>query len=191
MSIKEVAISDLPCPGSAYFTYMDSVLDVGSAYAPQHYVPYGHCTCLEPHEVYIDLLRRDYGADPRVTIYHKTWQQFYPTLGPKSFDCVTAFDVIEHMTKADGLQFLMQAEVVARKQIILNTPLGFYPQNYDDPSLLIGGRPGLHWQTHLSGWQPEDFGEDWTVLFARDVYHNDGNGNPGNYGMLWAFWEKQ
>lgn len=193
MTITEVQPSDLPCPGSSYFTFMDTVLDVGSAYAPQAYVPYGRCDCLEPHPIYIDLLRRDYGSDPRISISQLTWKEWYNAVDDPDdlYDCVTGFDVIEHMTKEDGLTFLRQAKMVARKQVIVHTPLGFYPQNYDDPLRLLGGRPGLHWQTHKSGWLPEDFGPDWDIVFANNAYRNDGNGNPGSFGLLWAFWNRK
>src|SRR5688572_22584485 len=42
--------------------------------------------------------------------------------GPRSFDCVVALDLIEHLEKADGLRLLEAMERVARKKVIVFTP---------------------------------------------------------------------
>jgi predicted TPR repeat methyltransferase len=62
----------------------------------------------------------------------------------KSFDCVLASDVIEHLTKEDGLKLLEMMEAIAKKRVIVFTPNGFLPQGeYDDNP----------WQVHKSGWE--------------------------------------
>ncbi len=65
---------------------------------------------------------------------------------PDSFDCVMALDVIEHLTKQDGLKLLSAMERIAKKRIIIFTPNGFLPQPPD-------GNP---WQKHKSGWTVEE-----------------------------------
>lgn len=67
-------------------------------------------------------------------------KKLFPT---KSFDCVVAFDVIEHLTKDDGLKLLHEMESLARKKVIVFTPNGFLPQEAID---------GNVYQRHLSGW---------------------------------------
>ena len=63
--------------------------------------------------------------------------------GPESFDCVVALDVIEHLSKNEGLRFLDNVERIAKKKIIVFTPNGFLPQyEYDDNPM----------QKHRSGW---------------------------------------
>lgn len=62
---------------------------------------------------------------------------------PRSFDCVVALDLIEHLSKADGLRLITAMEKIAKKKIIIFTPNGFLPQNEYD------GNPN---QVHLSGW---------------------------------------
>ena len=62
---------------------------------------------------------------------------------PKSFDCVIALDLIEHLPKKDGLKLIKMMERIARKKVIIFTPNGFLPQEeYDNNP----------WQVHKSGW---------------------------------------
>lgn len=65
----------------------------------------------------------------------------------KSFDCVMAMDLIEHLTKEDGMIFLEKVERIARKKVILYTPNGFLKQDPCD------GNP---YQEHKSGWTAEE-----------------------------------
>ena len=67
---------------------------------------------------------------------------------PKSFDCVLAFDVIEHLDKDVGLKLLDQMECISRKKVIVFTPNGFLPQG------ALGGNP---FQVHRSGWTAGEF----------------------------------
>jgi hypothetical protein len=105
-------------------------------------------------------------------------------------DSVFALDVIEHMEKEEGLQFLKEAERVARKQILVYTPLGFYPQSYEDKNKLDRWQMGGgYWQTHRSGWNPEDFGEDWELICCKEYHFLDENEQPLEkpFGAIWAF----
>jgi hypothetical protein len=66
---------------------------------------------------------------------------------PKSFDCVVALDLIEHLPKEEGLRLIPLMERIARKKVIIFTPNGFLEQRaYDDNAL----------QEHLSGWSPAE-----------------------------------
>ena len=66
---------------------------------------------------------------------------------PRSFDCVMALDVIEHLKKADGYRLLDMMEKIARKKVIIFTPNGFLRQEAYD------GNPH---QVHLSGWDVKE-----------------------------------
>lgn len=68
-------------------------------------------------------------------------------LQPASFDCVAAFDVIEHLTKEDGLELIEMMEKLARKKVIIFTPNGFLAQSEYD---------GNEYQVHLSGWDIDE-----------------------------------
>lgn len=65
----------------------------------------------------------------------------------KSFDAVTAFDVIEHLKKEDGIKLIRDMEAIARKKVVIFTPNGFLEQEvYDDNP----------YQKHLSGWTMDE-----------------------------------
>jgi len=68
-------------------------------------------------------------------------------INPKSFDCVLASDLIEHLTKENGLKLIKMMEEIATKKVIIFTPNGFLPQGeYDNNP----------WQIHHSGWEVEE-----------------------------------
>jgi len=66
---------------------------------------------------------------------------------PGQFDACIAIDVIEHLSKEDGLSLLRQMEQVALRRVVLFTPNGFLPQDHRVPGDL---------QAHLSGWEPTE-----------------------------------
>jgi SAM-dependent methyltransferase len=66
----------------------------------------------------------------------------------RSFDAVVMLNVLEHMSKKDGLQLIDKFSIWAKKKVILTTPNGFLPQDGYDKN---------DFQEHLSGWSVEDF----------------------------------
>lgn len=66
----------------------------------------------------------------------------------KSFDAVVALEVIEHLTREDGIRLQNAMAWVARKKIALSTPNGFLEQSEFDNNAL---------QAHRSGWTCADF----------------------------------
>lgn len=70
--------------------------------------------------------------------------------GQKSFDAVIANDLIEHLTKEDGLELMRQMEAVARKKVMIFTPNGFLTQGEFDNN---------PFQVHHSGWDPQEMRE--------------------------------
>lgn len=71
---------------------------------------------------------------------------------PKSFDLVIACDIVEHLTKDEGLALIKSCERIAKVAVIIETPLGLIPQNID-----ILGYGGDTFQTHRSAWSIQDF----------------------------------
>lgn len=62
---------------------------------------------------------------------------------PNSFDCVLASDIIEHLTKKDGIKLMEMMENISKDKVIIFTPNGFIPQGEIDNNPM---------QIHKSGW---------------------------------------
>lgn len=74
---------------------------------------------------------------------------------PRSFDIVFLGDTIEHLNKDDGGKLLLDAEYIARKQVLVSTPVGFRKS-------LRKGRRGQDsvealLMKHKSSWLPQEF----------------------------------
>ncbi len=69
-------------------------------------------------------------------------------LEEKSFDAVVAWDIIEHLTKEDGLIMIKKMEKWAKKKVIIYTPNSFLAQKEFHKNPL---------QVHKSGWNADEF----------------------------------
>lgn len=67
---------------------------------------------------------------------------------PNSFDLVIASHVLEHLPKKDAWKVLEKMEKIAKKQIIIATPIGDIYHPLEDGNLL---------QLHLCSFQPSEF----------------------------------
>lgn len=67
---------------------------------------------------------------------------------PKSFDCVLLLDVIEHLTKLEGINLIKKIEKIAKKKVIIFTPNGFLHQDEYHNNI---------YQQHKSGWNLKFF----------------------------------
>jgi hypothetical protein len=166
----------------------DVVLDVGSGIEPQTLIwPKLHI-CVEVHEEYVKYLCERLSGSSRYLVIQSTWKSALRMMPSQSVDTVVALDFIEHLSKEDGWAFLTEAQRVARKQVVLFTPLGYFPQTYEDAAAEDWwGMHGGHWQTHRSGWVPADFSDEWEVLACRDYHLEDQYGPlPEPIGCMWA-----
>jgi hypothetical protein len=167
------------------------VLDLGAGIRPQTFVgePLVHL-CVEPHRTYVERLRADVRNDPRIVILNGTWEQATALLPDKCVDSVFALDFIEHLEKEEGFRMLREAERLARVQIVVYTPNGFFPQNHAG-STDRWGLDGAAWQVHRSGWTAEDFGPEWHFVVSPDFIELDEHNQPMEQpmGALWAFRE--
>ena len=68
----------------------------------------------------------------------------------KSFDIVLCLEIIEHMPKEDGFKLLSDLERIARRQVILSTPVGekIHPEPHKIKT--------FPW-SHFSSWHPAEF----------------------------------
>ncbi len=67
---------------------------------------------------------------------------------PKSFDLVLASHVLEHLPEKDAWTVLKNMEKMAKKQVIMVTPIGEHYHQLEDGNI---------WQLHLSAFNPNEF----------------------------------
>ncbi len=131
-------------------------------------------TCLDIFKPYLSVCKElgfkiVYGDAKNLKDYFK----------PKSFDIVLLIDVLEHFKKPDGKKVLAQVEKIARKQIIIWTPVGWYPQDYDcvdEPWKKIGKLQveiKNKYQQHLSAWYPKNLEKNGYRCTVLKNYHSD------------------
>ncbi len=168
---------------------VEVVLDLGAGICPQPFIkkPYVHI-CVDAHRPYVERLKREVADDPKYVFINGPWEEVISTFPDKSVDTVFALDFIEHLEKPDGLRMLREAERVARCQVVVHTPLGLFPQSYDDPEKPDRwGMDGGKWQTHRSGWDLEDFSDEWEFVVCTDFIHHDEDDQLMEHPMG-AFW---
>jgi len=107
-----------------------------------------------------------------------------------SFDVVLALDFVEHLnTKEEGFHMMKHMERIARKKVVIFTPIGFEPM--DDGELWAKGNP--KYQSHKCGFTEDEFkmlgytlsyhkssiqGRDiGTMLAVKDVRNVSANGS--------------
>ena len=69
----------------------------------------------------------------------------------KSWDYVTAFDVVEHLEKPDAEKLLSECERIAREKVLVYTPVGFYKQ--EDGQVNSWGAGNPEYQKHRCGFE--------------------------------------
>ena len=67
-----------------------------------------------------------------------------------SFDAVVLIEVLEHLTKEQGVELLRKAEGWAKKRVIISMPNGFLPQIQ---------MTDTYFQMHRSGWEVREMRE--------------------------------
>lgn len=167
---------------------VEVVLDLGPGICPQPFIknPYVHI-CVEAHRPYIERVKRESKDDPKFVFINSPWDKVMGMFPDKSVDTVFALDFIEHLEKEDGLLMLQEAQRVARRQVVVYTPNGFFPQAHNDEHDRWG-MDGGYWQTHRSGWQMGDFGGGWEFVICDDYITLDEHNEPMEepMGALWA-----
>lgn len=161
-----------------------SALDIGAGIRPcPWFTPWTHVV-IEPHQEYVERLRE---MRPDIIALTGTAQEKLPDIESKSLDSVFLLDVLEHLPKYDGLSVLNHAIRIAREQVVIFTPLGFFRQ--DEEEIDGWGMHGGHWQAHLSGWVPEELAALGFDAYVCSNYHSvDAHGNrlPTPQGAFYA-----
>ncbi|MBN8742713.1 MAG: hypothetical protein J0I24_00240 [Thiomonas arsenitoxydans] len=147
----------------------DVCLDIGPGVRPQRMLNCPVHVLVEPHRPYAEKLVVTY---PGKAVYCVDGLEYFKGALDKSTDTVFMLDVIEHLEKEDGHKLLAQALRVARKQVVIFTPLGFMPQHYTE-SVSWEGVTHSELQNHRSGWEPNEFAN--AIHVVCEDYHSSGS----------------
>lgn len=165
------------------------VLDIGCGIRPQNLIkPIVHICC-EPFDQYVKALNEkiENSHDRSYVIIKAAWSDAVHLFPKKSVDTVFLLDVIEHLEKREARILLKETIEIAKKQVVLFTPLGFFPQSHSDGKDAWGLNGGA-WQEHKSGWGPEDFDDSWNIYAAKEFHFKDYKGEffERPYGAFFA-----
>ncbi|MBP2002142.1 SAM-dependent methyltransferase [Paenibacillus shirakamiensis] len=149
--------------------FTDSILDVGCGIgAMWDYYDAPVIIGVDIHRPYLEHLVR---TTRRAIPIHTDATRIGKLFMPNSFSAVTLIDSLEHFVKEDGLKVLAYAEQIAKDQVIVFTPRGFFPQIGVDNYNLNGEK----YQTHYSGWEPEELLELGYHVYVIRCFHNRDN----------------
>jgi len=169
------------------------VLDIGCGIRPQTFFqPELHIFC-EPYSEYLKKLQIRFAGHSNVVFLEGTAQEIIKMIPDQSVDTIFLMDVIEHLEKPEGERLISECERVARRQILIFTPLGFMPQEFGKEEKDAWGFGGGCWQAHRSGWTPEDFGSQWEIIASKNYHKTDARGRSldSPFGAFWAIKERK
>ncbi len=149
----------------------DYVADIGAGIRPFNWYKPKRLICVEPYRPYVEKLRSaNYDVIPDTAIiflsdtYIAAEDIAKENPGFTLLDSIYMLDVVEHMEKEEGQECLDLAMKVAEKQVVIFTPNGFVEQTEDE-----WGLGGEYWQTHRSGWTPDEF-PGWDISFFDEGF---------------------
>lgn len=121
----------------------ETMLDIGCGeYSPLRFVPSTYSFGVDAHKQSLTKSKKNEVHDKYLL---KDVRKIHTEFEPHSFDACVAIDLIEHLTKKEGLKLIDDMLKIARKCIVIFTPNGFLPQH--DANKL---------QEHQSGWTTKE-----------------------------------
>ena len=146
---------------------VDTLLDIGPGIRPQVLVSARWQIRVEPCEEYaLWLMERGHMVMPTTGVQAL---QYADEINA-TMDTVVALDVLEHMEREEGVEFIRRALRIAQQQVIIFTPLGFLPQPESKDGRDAWGMSGQEWQRHRSGWKPDDF-PGWRIVVLPKFHY--------------------
>lgn len=140
----------------------ERLIDVGPGIRPFDGFEAATHLCIEPHWEYVEVLgKRSYPIIQDVACNVLSLLT--------NFEIILFLDVIEHMEKKEGVFCIEMAKKFATRQVVVFTPLGFMEQKTGYEGLDSWGYHGGIWQTHKSGWAPDEF-QGWDIYVGNN-YH--------------------
>jgi len=188
LNIEWFSSRDLKKEVSRKIVNTEIVLDIGCGIYPQNLNECRTHICCEPFAQYIEYLKANNTNKEKLFLYYNcSWEEILGIVCEKSIDSIFLIDVVEHLEKSKGIELLELTVKIAKRQVIVFTPLGFIQQTSSDGKDCWGLDGGI-WQEHCSGWYPEDFDDRWEISasIANHFRDNMGRSYEKPFGAFWA-----
>lgn len=170
---------------------VDVLLDIGTGIVPHDYINARIYICCEPYEEYLNVLNKkieneEMSIDSFFLLQQYNWEDVTKNFKEKSVDTIFLIDVIEHLEKEEGRQLLAKTIKIARRQIVIFTPMAYIEQKTKN-NKDAWGLNGKRWQEHKSVWTPDDFDDSWKCICCKE-YHDTNNIGEKLDKPVGAFW---
>jgi SAM-dependent methyltransferase len=154
-----------------------SVLDIGCGYAPIIGAVKAPCRVgVDLSDIPLSIAMQRH---PDVTFIRRDVRELTSLFMPQAFDASVGFDILEHLTKAEGLQVLEDVDYLARYCSWWFMPAGFMEIVDEDIT------DGNFLMYHKSGWEPEDLAErGYEVWHYADWFKKRKNDQTSIRGMF-------
>ncbi|MFC4778763.1 hypothetical protein ACFO9Q_18365 [Paenibacillus sp. GCM10023252] len=147
----------------------ESLLDIGSGLCSLlRYMPYKHIIALDIHRPY--LVNR-ICMEPHIIPLLAEAKSIGKLFIPDSVSTVSFMDSLEHFTKIEALELLQDAEQIAKHQVVVFAPRGYFPQKGIDHY----GMNGESYQEHRSSWEPEELEARGYAVTVLKGFHDHNN----------------
>jgi hypothetical protein len=156
----------------------ENVLEVGCGKTPNlQWLGIENSTGIDGYAPYLEVAKQEKLHKEVILGDVRDLEKYFK---PGQFDTVVALDVIEHLTKGDGLRMMRSMEKIAAHKVVFFTPSGFLPQHSFENNDL---------QEHLSGWEAkemEQLGYKVTGLLGPKALRGEMHVLKGRPRFLWA-----
>jgi len=170
------------------------IMDIGCGLRPMNFYQPDMHIMVEPCKKYVDILQERFSEEKNAIILNDYADVALSKMPDNHIDVIFMIDVIEHIEKDIGLKILEEAKRVCRKQVVIFTPLGFMPQEYEEheTSDAWGVEGTTSFQVHLSGWEPEEFDSHWKHIVCEAFHLADSHDREVEkpYGAFWGIYNK-
>jgi hypothetical protein len=142
------------------------LVDLGVGVRPNFFLGQEFTVCVELYRPYLDHLRKNLIGENLVLVEEDALS-FLKKQPSRSIETIISTDLIEHLSREDGLELISEIERTVKKQAIVVTPRGFMPQEINENDDDGWGFVGNLLQNHISAWEPEDFPK-WELIICEE-----------------------
>jgi len=177
------------------FPRYTSVLDLGAGIRPFRCQEVEFHIITEINRPYLEFVSGEFNKTNNHLLLCDDAEHLLSTLMDESVDLIVMSDFIEHVEKEKGIRIIELAKRKCKQGLVIFTPLGFMPQDYNHDELDAWGMNRSVHQRHLPGWQPIDFANDtkWKIFICHNYHFQDAHGARLEvpHGAMYAIYQRE